>query len=683
MKKLYFSFIFLPICVFAILSGTIQLIHQQTINNVAVQFVVSNRWVNNVYVDNFLIGTQYNYDVAISSVNNIPKDTAFSFFGANSFKIAPKISLVNLGTSITNGFNVVMTSGTYTSIKPVANITAGSGVEIIFDSLTIVPFTPLNIKIYSTWSLDQNRENDTLIQYTYYLPGVKRNVLIEEYTQWNCPPCATNTPYLDQFESDHWDSLCVIRYHTWWPGANNDPMYLSNTIHNSNRVRYYNITSVPNANIDGTFRGIYVFDPPEIQFGYPYYNRLNKGTPVGIHVTDTRIPFDTIKSDITINVYNPLPTGNYRLRVNVIERERTYLGGTNGESIFKDIFRKMYPDTIGIAIPTTVGEYNFTIKYLRESEWLDTLIYTVAYIQNDDTKEILNCDKGRRYSVVFANNNINKEQKELRSSQNKDLNNKYNVELTNSTQKYNILSNVNFELFEGDFPPSGWTVINPDNGKTWEQYSGVNGPLFSGLKCVRINCFDYGSVSQLDYLKSKIYNGIELTDSLKFNWAYALRANSSYSEHMTVQVSTNGGITFPYTIFDKTGANLSTAPATLTQFVPTGPEQWGRFSIAMSNVITSIKQFENEVPLRYDLLQNYPNPFNPSTIISYKIPKTSKVSLKVYDINGRLISILFEGTQNSGNYITQFDGIKLASGIYYCRLSADNFTKINKMVFLK
>jgi hypothetical protein len=185
----------------------------------------------------------------------------------------------------------------------------------------------------------------------------------------------------------------------------------------------------------------------------------------------------------------------------------------------------------------------------------------------------------------------------------------------------------------------------------------------------------------MDYLRSKVFNNVDLTDSLKFNWAHAVY--SGYTERMQVQVSTNGGTTYPFTVFDRSGATLGTAPASSSDFIPSGASQWGRFSVAMSTVITAIHQFGNEVPTSYGLMQSYPNPFNPVTTISYMIPKTSKVSLKVYDIKGQLIATLFEGTQNAGNYITSFNGSNLSSGVYFYRLVADNFSDTKKMVLTK
>lgn len=680
MKKILLFSLLLPLCILTFAFMSPQDPSPQLLNNIAVQFITTNGYGNNIYVDNFIIGTQYTNDVSLTSINNIPKDTNYSFY-PSTFKIAPKVTVTNLGTTTATSFNVVMTAGAYTSTKLVSSLASGVGQEVTFDSLTVAPNSAVNIVTYTAWASDLNKSNDTLRQYTLYLPGAKRNVLIEAYTQWNCAPCASNTPYLDQFQSQHWDSLCVIRYHVWWPGSNNDPMYLANTVQCSNRVRYYSVSGVPDGDMDGTYIHIFPYSPPEIQFGNPYYTRLNKGTPLALHVTDTRIAGDTIKCDINLNIISPLSAGNYRLRVNAVERVRNYTGGTNGETTFRDIFRRMFPDTNGMAIPTTVGNYNYTFKYLRESTWIDSLVYTVAFVQNDVTKEVLNCDKGRRYSdnPTAKNNSENAGLKPMRRP-NADQNLNSRV-LTNGTQVDNINAGFNYEMFEGGFPPAGWTIVNPDAGLTWEQFSGVSGPLFGGTKAARVNCYSYGTTGQLDYLKSKIYNNIDLTDSLKFNWAHAVY--SGYTERMQVQVSTNGGSSYPYTIFDKSGATLATAPATTNDFIPSGSSQWGRFSIAMSQIITAIHQFGNEVPTVYGLNQNYPNPFNPTTTVSYSIPKTSKVTLRVYDIKGQLVATLYDGMQNAGNYITQFDGSRLGSGVYFYRLVSDNFSETRKMLLVK
>lgn len=85
----------------------------------------------------------------------------------------------------------------------------------------------------------------------------------------------------------------------------------------------------------------------------------------------------------------------------------------------------------------------------------------------------------------------------------------------------------------------------------------------------------------------------------------------------------------------------------------------------------------------YNLDQNFPNPFNPVTKITYDIPKESKVTLSVYDLNGRLVSTLANEVQPPGTYEVDFNGAWLSSGNYFCRLSAGTYSKIIKMTLLK
>jgi hypothetical protein len=91
----------------------------------------------------------------------------------------------------------------------------------------------------------------------------------------------------------------------------------------------------------------------------------------------------------------------------------------------------------------------------------------------------------------------------------------------------------------------------------------------------------------------------------------------------------------------------------------------------------------NLTPKQYRLNQNYPNPFNPSTKISYQLPKSSFVTLKVYDIIGREVSTLVNGEQNAGQYEVTFDGSRLASGVYFFRLQAGGFVQTKKLVVMK
>ena len=89
------------------------------------------------------------------------------------------------------------------------------------------------------------------------------------------------------------------------------------------------------------------------------------------------------------------------------------------------------------------------------------------------------------------------------------------------------------------------------------------------------------------------------------------------------------------------------------------------------------------VPADYILSQNYPNPFNPVTKISFAIPKSGFVTLKVYDMLGREVAKLVNENKPAGSYIIDFDGSNLSSGIYLYRLETNGFVDIKKMTLLK
>lgn len=85
----------------------------------------------------------------------------------------------------------------------------------------------------------------------------------------------------------------------------------------------------------------------------------------------------------------------------------------------------------------------------------------------------------------------------------------------------------------------------------------------------------------------------------------------------------------------------------------------------------------------FKLYNAYPNPFNPSTVIEYSIAKDSKVTLTVYNIEGKIISTLVDDYQSKGDYSVTFNGVHLPSGTYFYKLSTPEFTQMKKMVLIK
>jgi hypothetical protein len=113
----------------------------------------------------------------------------------------------------------------------------------------------------------------------------------------------------------------------------------------------------------------------------------------------------------------------------------------------------------------------------------------------------------------------------------------------------------------------------------------------------------------------------------------------------------------------------------------------GKIYKIADTTVTSAEPVSNntagKVPSEYMLYQNYPNPFNPVTGLEFSIPAPGFVSLKVYDIKGRQVSVLVNEDLSPGKYKMNFDGNNLPSGIYFYELSAGEFKETKRMVMLK
>lgn len=91
----------------------------------------------------------------------------------------------------------------------------------------------------------------------------------------------------------------------------------------------------------------------------------------------------------------------------------------------------------------------------------------------------------------------------------------------------------------------------------------------------------------------------------------------------------------------------------------------------------------NVKSLRAVLLQNQPNPFHGSTVIGYSLPLAELITLEVYDIAGRLVESLVDERQEPGVHQVRWDTEDRASGIYFCRLQAGQYTSVKKAVLLR
>jgi hypothetical protein len=102
-----------------------------------------------------------------------------------------------------------------------------------------------------------------------------------------------------------------------------------------------------------------------------------------------------------------------------------------------------------------------------------------------------------------------------------------------------------------------------------------------------------------------------------------------------------------------------------------------------TDIETSIPEESITQHNRFQLFQNYPNPFNPITEISFSLPMLSNVKLEIFNIKGQKVTTLVNQHLSPGHYKYKWDGSEVASGVYFYRLQAGDFSQVKKMLLIK
>ena len=157
------------------------------------------------------------------------------------------------------------------------------------------------------------------------------------------------------------------------------------------------------------------------------------------------------------------------------------------------------------------------------------------------------------------------------------------------------------------------------------------------------------------------------TISLPFDPPYVLQPNQTD--------------TLFYIDFSCSGQGLGTA--IVRMYNTDNPSQYiqDTFKVEVGGV--GITNISSEVE-GYDLSQNYPNPFNPSTTITFSIPKSEEVTLRIYNSLGQIVQTVINGDNlSAGKYRVDFSGENLTSGIYYYTIASGTFSETKKMLLIK
>jgi hypothetical protein len=229
------------------------------------------------------------------------------------------------------------------------------------------------------------------------LAQAPRKVLMEEFTNTGCPPCATTDPIMDAFETIYGDRLVVLKYHVSWPDAN-DPFYKDQKALNEANVRgqtYYGVTGVPSVRMGGAY-DLFPSSIPALRSAYE--SALEIPAPFTIAVTQT-IEGDSIIANVTVTRTGDILATDLRLGVVFAERFSDFKGSNNAPhhtNIVRRIAGGVDKPEGSIAGPDLALELNtptsFRYAFKIGSTWNREELMTVAFVQSASSKEVFQAE---------------------------------------------------------------------------------------------------------------------------------------------------------------------------------------------------------------------------------------------------------------------------------------------------
>jgi hypothetical protein len=198
--------------------------------------------------------------------------------------------------------------------------------------------------------------------------------------------------------------------------------------------------------------------------------------------------------------------------------------------------------------------------------------------------------------------------------------------------------------------------------------------------------FSYASGAKPDSVEwdtSYIVRAPEFDDSVMIE--YSADAGKSWS---TVIASTTNDGEYLWSPIPNTASDSCLIRITSKTENPISVLSDGYFTIKAETTGVREERKPENLPEKFVLHQNYPNPFNPSTKIEFSLSERARVRLEIYDITGRRVKRLLDEELSSGHWSIVWDGeddrgTKVASGVYFYRLIASQFTQTRKMVIIK
>lgn len=313
------------------------------------------------------------------------------------------LSLISLFISCqtnppTQPINPVLDYGT---IKVISNI---SDAKIFLDGYDTGKTTPDTFKVqagthliklvkefYDTVETIVIAVKNTLVESSTNMIAAGKIVLIEDFANVSCTPCVTSNKILEQLTNNTFGrkKLVAIKYPTNFPSPV-DPFFLANGPDCNARMSYYSVIVAPTNIVNGKLKPT-PSDSNDVK--QKIYSELAKIPQFKLTVNHA-ITGSTYNISVSVEVkdLSNLDFSKLVLQTVVTETDIEFSTppGSNGETKFYDVMRKMLPSNLGesLASISQTGVYNFTRQIEINSGWNQGNLNTVVFIQNKDTKEI-------------------------------------------------------------------------------------------------------------------------------------------------------------------------------------------------------------------------------------------------------------------------------------------------------
>jgi hypothetical protein len=476
-------------------------------------------------------------------------------------------------------------STVYNQNCPPVTLAAGAEQTVSFPSHVLNAANDLyEITVTTNLAGDMDPSNDSRTEYFNTYTTAREMVVLEIGTGTWCQYCPGSQLGADDLVTNGC-SVAVVEHHG---PLGQDPFATPVSVA---RISYYSIPGYPTAIFDGVE---YFVGGDHTQSMYQYYLPIYEGRKelmsafsVDIFGDHTGLDYNVL---IKLNRLAAIPPSWNNLVVHFTVTESDIPFSWQGQSEVDYCERLMVPNELGTPVDLINNSIvEIPLSFTMDASWVTDKCQLAAFIQNLDTKEILQGDKVWVIDLMPVP-----------------------VELTSFTAQAN-----------SDGVLLKWATASELNNHGFEVERSTDGKEF--------------------YTVAFIQGAGTTTEGKEYSY--------------TDNVEYKGGETFYYR---------------LKQVDLDG-------TIEYSNIV----EVEFDVPKDFVLHQNYPNPFNPTTIIKYAVPKTSLVSIKVYDLTGQEVATLVNEVKEVGTYEVKFDAHNLASGVYIYRMIAGNFTSVRKFNVLK